>query len=69
MVQARGPTGIPDNGWYPGELQFRQFNKSGKYYPSSKLNYLAAPQSTGYIKNDNKFPKPIQSDGPYSFYG
>lgn len=69
MVQARGPSGIPDNGWYPGKLQFRQFNKTSIYYPSSKLNYIAAPKLTGHTKKIYKYPQPIRSDGPYDFFG
>ena len=69
MVQARGPVGIPDNGWYPGEQQFRQFNKTSTYYPSSKLNYIAAPKSTGHTKKIYQYPKPIRSDAPYDFFG
>jgi len=43
-VNSRGNSAAPDNYWgYPGELWFRQFNKSAEYIPNSQLAYAAAP--------------------------
>lgn len=45
-VNSRGNSAAPDNYWgYPGELWFRQFNKSAEYIPNSQLAYAAAPIS------------------------
>jgi hypothetical protein len=46
-VNSRGNSAAPDSYWgYPGELWFRQFNKTGEYIPNSQLAFAAAPIST-----------------------
>ena len=46
-VNSRGNSAAPDSYWgYPGELWFRQFNKTGEYIPNSQLAFAAAPVST-----------------------
>ena len=69
-VYSRGPVNYPNNGWYNGEKQFKQFTKTGQYIPNTELPYAAAPISTGAVKDDN----PIQgtvSDylSQYAAYG
>ena len=69
-VYSRGPVNYPNNGWYNGEKQFKQFTKTGQYISNTELPYAAAPISTGAVKDDN----PIQgtvSDylSQYAAYG
>jgi hypothetical protein len=46
-VNSRGNSAAPDSYWgYPGELWFRQFNKTADYIPNSQLAFAAAPIST-----------------------
>ena len=47
-LNSRGPVNAPDNYWgVPGEVWFRQFNKTGDYIPNSKLPYAATPLLAG----------------------
>jgi len=44
-LSSRGPANAPDNYWgVPGEMWFRQFNKTGDYIPNSRLAEAATPQ-------------------------
>ena len=46
-VNSRGNSAAPDSYWgYPGELWFRQFNKTAEYIPNSQLAFAAAPISS-----------------------
>ena len=44
-VLSRGPANAPDAYWgVPGEMWFRQFNKTGDYIPNSRLAEAATPE-------------------------
>jgi len=47
-LNSRGPWNAPDDYWgKPGELWFRQFNKTGDYIPNSRLAVAATPELAG----------------------
>jgi hypothetical protein len=47
-LNSRGPWNAPDDQWgVPGELWFRQFNKTGDYIPNSRLAVAATPELAG----------------------
>ena len=47
-LNSRGPWNAPDDNWgVPGELWFRQFNKTGDYIPNSRLAVAATPELAG----------------------
>ena len=44
-LSSRGPANAPDAYWgVPGEMWFRQFNKTGDYIPNSRLAEAATPE-------------------------
>ena len=44
-LSSRGPANAPDAFWgVPGEMWFRQFNKTGDYIPNSRLAEAATPE-------------------------
>jgi hypothetical protein len=44
-LSSRGPANAPDSYWgVPGEMWFRQFNKTGDYIPNSRLAEAATPE-------------------------
>ena len=47
-LNSRGPWNAPDDQWgVPGELMFRQFNKTADYIPNSRLAVAATPELAG----------------------
>jgi len=47
-LNSRGPANWPDDHWgVPGDVWFRQFNKTGEYIPNSQLPYAATPTFAG----------------------
>ena len=52
-LSSRGPVNAPDDYWgTPGELWFKQFNKTGDYIPNSKLAVAATPTLAGVGNSD-----------------
>jgi hypothetical protein len=52
-LSSRGPVNAPDDYWgTPGELWFKQFNKTGDYIPNSKLAVAASPSLAGVGNSD-----------------
>ena len=52
-LSSRGPVNAPDDYWgTPGDLWFKQFNKTGDYIPNSKLAVAATPSLAGVGNSD-----------------
>jgi hypothetical protein len=67
---SRGPVNYPNNSWFNGKQQFRQFTKDGQYIKNTDLPYAVAPISTGVINNNSPVTGTISKWGDsFAKYG